>query len=45
MNAPVNTAVNPIGIHDITFATGHHSFALETLADKHGIDVGKFHKG
>ena len=45
MSTTVNTAANPIGIHDITFATGHHSFALAELADTLGIDVGKFHKG
>ncbi|MFE3226943.1 hydroxymethylglutaryl-CoA synthase [Nocardia sp. NPDC059228] len=35
----------PIGIHDIALATGHYALDLEELAERHGVDPGKYTVG
>ncbi|MGW4366484.1 hydroxymethylglutaryl-CoA synthase [Nocardia takedensis] len=35
----------PVGIHDIALATGHYAMDLSELAERHGVDVGKYYLG
>ncbi|MFJ9366229.1 hydroxymethylglutaryl-CoA synthase [Nocardia sp. NPDC101769] len=37
--------LSPIGIHDLALATGHYALNLGELAERHGVDPGKYTLG